>query len=55
MGCSELVVAGWYRPSEYKGAGVSASGRGRGETRRRDEAVGDNVFGTEERGYNIAH
>ena len=45
------------RPSGCEGAGGdgSGSGQGRGEGRRSNGAVGDNMFGTEDRGYNVVH
>ena len=43
------------RPRGCEDVGGSGSGRGRGEERIRDGAVGDDRFGTEDRGYNVAH
>ena len=50
-----MVVTGGYRHSGYKGTGGGNRGHGRGEERRRDRAVGDDGFGTEYRGYHVAH
>ena len=59
LGCSEMLGTGEDRPSGCEGAGDgrggSGSGQGRGDGRSIDGAVGDNGFGTEDRGYNIAH
>ena len=50
-----MVVTGGDIPIECKGPGGKGIGRGDGEGKRRDGALGDDGFGTEDRGYNVAH